>query len=231
MAKKQGDGTRDNWQRVPGASRRYINKQTGETISRHEYDRRFGSLREFSTYRAKAAQSKRVNPEAVLRPAKGRKKATHLKGEARRAEVEARQRAAREAEAERKIQKQWHRHFTVPSKIDLRNFRRGKLGRNIELPIKYAPVEQVRQAAQKSGVVFAYMVGANLITDQGEERTISFFTSRHISMRFTPEDYSDGIEKALRITYAKLVSLFIHLSLKIEIARKRNDWKGRTRLS
>lgn len=229
MAIDWGKWSRADWTREPGSARKYKNKKTGEIISRHNYDVHYGSLKGLKGYRQKAQLNRRQNPEAILRPAPGRKKASALKGKEKREEIARRQREAKEAAAQRKIQSQWKRKYAVPKKIDLRNFRPGKISRVIELPIAYQPIEDVRQEAQRSGIVFAYMVGANLITEEGEERTIMESGLNHISVRFTKDRYADFIDRLMGISYAQLVSLFIHLSLKLEVARKRNKWKGKPR--
>jgi len=68
------------WVPVGGSSRRYINRRTGQTISRRQYDRRYGTLRRqgFTSYEAKAKAAKTNAPEqAATRPARGRR-AVHV---------------------------------------------------------------------------------------------------------------------------------------------------------
>ncbi len=68
------DFTATDFKRVPG--RRFENIKTGQIISRRQYDKHFGILAKqgFTGYETKSAANKKANLEAILRPARGRKK-------------------------------------------------------------------------------------------------------------------------------------------------------------
>jgi len=64
------------WVPLGGSSRRFINRRTGQIISRRQYDRRYGNLRRqgFRSYEAKAKAAKQQAPvQAAMRPARGRR--------------------------------------------------------------------------------------------------------------------------------------------------------------
>jgi len=73
---QQAQETQSVWVPLGGSSRRYRNRLTGETISRRQYDKLYGTLRRqgYSSYEAKAKAAKQQQPErAALRPARGRR--------------------------------------------------------------------------------------------------------------------------------------------------------------
>jgi hypothetical protein len=73
MAKDSGSST--GYKPLGGKSRRYVNTRTGETISRYQYDKLYGSTKDFkgSTH-LKAKVNRELNPAiSKARPAKGRK--------------------------------------------------------------------------------------------------------------------------------------------------------------
>lgn len=67
--------TSRTWQPLGGTSRQYVNKRTGEIISRYKYDKIYGSTKEFKgDTHLKARLNRAASPEiAAARPAPGRK--------------------------------------------------------------------------------------------------------------------------------------------------------------
>lgn len=214
-----------DWRRVPGKARRYINVKTGETISRRQFLQHYGKARPFGSLE-KRAKYYASREEQLLRPARGRKSGLRLSEADKIVEVSKRKRIKKEKLADEKIARELKKKRKPPKKITISNFKKGKISRNIELPIDYNAIEQVRQEAEDSKIVFGYLVGANLITEEGEDRTFTACKLRSIRKKFTFVEYEAMIERCNEISYARLVSLFVHLSLGIEIARKRNKWKG-----
>lgn len=208
---------KSDWVRIPG--RKFKNPETGIEISRRQYDKHYGALVPYGSYEKKAAV-KKSEPGSILRPARGRKNATKLTGAARENELSLRKLRATEAAASKRIAKERGRAFVRPKKITVANFKAGKISRTIELPVEYEPIEETRAAANASRVVFGYVVGANLINENtGEDRTYTQFALRHISMRYSKADFAELLDELEEIEYATVVSLFIKLSLKMEVAK------------
>lgn len=223
-----GKYEREDWVRVPGAQRRYrLRSSPNITISRRQFDEHYGAVRAYGT-NEKKAKHKSAEPEAILRPARGRKSALKIAPAAKEAEINRRRVIAKEAATEKKIQAGRNKVYKYPKSIDLRTFKRGKIHRTIELPVDYDAVENTRQAAAKSRIIFGYYVGVNMIdTRNGQKIAFAGFSLRDINMKFTQRDFNKLIEKAKEKTYAELVSLWIHLTLKSKIATDRNAWKGK----
>jgi hypothetical protein len=226
--RSQGSDNGSDWRRVPGKARRYKNAKTGEEISRRQFVQRFGKARSFGTLEKRARFNRQQNEaEALLHPARGRKKATHLTGGEREAELGRRRVARKESAADKKIARIQAKRKSYPQTISIRSFKKGRLSREIELPIAYEPIEEVRQAAARSKIVWGYFVGVNLITTMGELRRYVPHGMQHINKVFKELSYQKMMEHAQSLSYATIVSLFIHLSLLEEIAQKRNGWKKR----
>lgn len=223
-----GKYERSDWRRVPGASRRYVNVHNPDvTISRRQFDEHYGAARAYGTYEKKA-KHKAKEPEALLRPARGRTSARKLTPAEKEAELGRRRVAAKEAATVKRIERERGKQHKYPRTIDLRTFKKGKIHRTIELPVSFEAVEEVRAAAARSRIVFGYYVGANLIDDRsGDKIAFAAFGLRDIHMAFTRRDFDKLIKKAQEKTYAQLVSLWIHLTLKSAVAFDRNGWKGR----
>lgn len=223
MATRGGNGS--DWQRVPGKSRRYRNVRTGEEISRRQFLQRYGGARAYGTLEKKAKINRqRFGEETLLRPARGRTKATQLTGAERQVEINRRKVIAREKAADEKIARAKAKTHRVPTKITLRNFHRSKISRMVELPISYEAIEQVRQAAAASGIVWGYIVGANILTDMGERRTFFSQKMQHIHKVYPRSKYDDMLATLANRAYKNIVSLFIMLYLLEAVAEKRNGW-------
>jgi hypothetical protein len=224
MAIDWGRYQRGDWRMQSGKSKRYINRQTGEEISRRQFDQHYGSAAAYGTI-DKRAKYNAAQGKNLLRPARGRSSALKLT-EAEKI-VERSKRKVQKAEklADKKINSEINKKRHALKRITLSNFKTGKISRNIELPVEYDAIVETIRSARDSKIVFGYFVGANLITDMGEDRTFTATRLRSISMGFTREEFDDMIDEAMGLTYARLVSLFVHLSLKIEVARSRNKWR------
>ncbi len=62
-----------DWSRLPGKSRNFVNKRTGEILSRRQFDKLSGRL-QYSSYEKKAQANKAAHPrKSKQRPARGRK--------------------------------------------------------------------------------------------------------------------------------------------------------------
>lgn len=223
-----GKYERSDWRRLPGTSRRYVSVLNPDvTISRRQFDEHYGAAASFGTYEKKARE-KAKEPEALLRPARGRTSARKLSPSEREAEINRRKVAQQERRTEEKISARRGKHYRYPKQITLRNFKRGQIFRVIELPVSYEAVESVRASAAKSRLIFGYLVGANMVDDRtGAPRVFSAFGLRDINYSFSQADFTNLLKKAKEKSYASLVSLFIHLTLKEDTARSRNAWKGR----
>lgn len=215
-----------DWQRVRGdKARRYVNKKTGVVISRRQFLQHYGKAQAFGTLEKRAKYYSKSDKQ-LLRPARGRKSALRVI-ESEKTAIAARRRLERqEKAADKKIEKELKRKRRTPKKISVSNFKKGKISRNIELDVDYSEIERVRLEAKKSGIVFGYLVGANMITEMGEDRTFTTIKLRSISKSFKREEFDSMLETVQQMSYATLVSLFVHLSLSIDVARKRNNWKG-----
>jgi hypothetical protein len=222
-----GKYERSDWRRVPGAQRRYaLVSDPSVTISRRQFDEHYGAAVPYGTYEKKT-KLKSKEREALLRPARGRTSALKLSPAEKEAELGRRRVAAKEAATEKKVARGRAKQYRYPTKIDLRNFPKGRIYRTFELPVSYDAIVTVREAAERSRIVFGYYVGANLIDRDGELRSIAQFSLRDIKMKYTELDFEKLMKKVQEKDYAQLISLWIHLKLKEEIAIKRNGWKKR----
>jgi hypothetical protein len=213
--------------RVPGAARQYtLRGNPAIKISRRQYDQHYGAATAFGTYEKKAKFKSRER-EAILRPARGRKSALKLAPIEKEQEIQRRKIAQQESRTLKRVQTERQKQHRYPTKIDLRNFKHGRKYRTIELPVSYEAIENTRAAAEKSGLVFGYYVGANLISERdGERISIAQFGLRHIAMKYKLKDFDDLMSKVQEKSYANLISLWIHLTLKADVATKRNGWRN-----
>jgi len=215
------------WQPLGGTSRRFQNEKTGETISRRQYDERFGKLKKqgFSTYEAKAKANKK--PEQILKPARGRKSYTGPT-KLKLIEIEARLLAEKERQARklaaRKVVAQERKIYRFPQKITQKNFTVASSGRVFETPIFYESIEMLREQAAGYKNVFAYLVGVNFINLEDNSKGAFVVTrSRDINMPYRFEDVERVIEVTESKSYMMAISAFVHVMLKIEYVREQRE--------
>lgn len=214
-----------DWVRIPGAQRRYRNVSNPSIeISRRQYDEHYGAVAKYGTYEKKA-RAKSHEAEALLRPARGRSSARKLTPAEREVEANRRKVAAQESKQQRLIDKLVSKKTRNPQTISLRNFKRGTQIRKFRTEVSQQAIEQLRQAAAKSRIVFGYWVGLELVSERdGQIKTPSLFTQRDINMPFTMQDFRKALAKAAELSYATLTGMWIAFHLKRDAA-KRNGAK------
>lgn len=216
---------RSDWVRVPGTQRRYaLRTAPNISISRRQFDEHYGAVSSFGTYERKA-KAKASEPEALLRPARNRPSALKLSPAAREVELNRRKVAAKESSIDKRVARERNKQHKYPARIDIRSFKKGRIYRVIELRVSWEAIETVRVAAQRSRIVFGYYAGANMIDDRSGER-IAFaqFALQDVHLPYTQEKFDALMTMAREKTYAQLISVWIHLKLKEDIAVK-NGWK------
>lgn len=211
-----GKFTKSDWKPEGGKSRNFVNKKTGEVISRRQYDKHYGAIRAFGSYEEKAKHFKDIQGGAqLLKPARGRKSKIKALGEERERAIQDRRKLQQQIAADRKIQRASRRHPKPPQRITRRSFKPNHRTRAYELPINYDAVVSTINAGRRSGLVFGYLVGVNLIDMRdGSPRTYTYGTLRHINKAFTQGDYEKMLDEVSLFTYAVPVSLFVRFKLK-----------------
>ena len=227
MAKQTG--TAPGWRRLPGSARQYQNIKSGEIISRREYSKRTSAnIKLHGSFEKLAAFNAKTNRAAqLLKPAKGRSSAVKLAPELKRAEIQKREAEITEHRAHKKIQRALQRHPRTPKRVTVSSFKRHHISRGYDLPISYSAIEEAREVAARSGIVFAYYVGGTIIDNRsGEVMTPTYIASRYIKSKFKADEYHDMIEWLMSKSYATLVGLWIRFRMDTTIAQKKNGWRG-----
>lgn len=145
------------WSRTSG--RKFRNVETGETISRRQYDKLSGRIS--GSYEKKAAENRKKAPEkSATRPARGRTR--HYIHENRAALIKKARADARKKEREEAAKK-----ARAAQKALIKSASRTKTahGYRIAVPLETDAIESARADAQKAGGFFTYAVGA--IFDSG----------------------------------------------------------------
>jgi hypothetical protein len=223
------------WVRIPGAARQYQNTETGEILSRRQYDQRFGRLAKagIKSNEAQALKNREENLEAQLaRPARGRESVKKYSPETQRAILEGRKQFAKQkAETEatqKKIRAMKARANRAPKKVTDRLLQAGRIGKRYDVPLNYEAIHDAVSSARSAHVV-AYGVGLNGIDSRnGQEISYWYRRSRFGGMMsidddFTRTDFTRMIEQANEKGYFVPVSAFVHFAFDKDYAASKKE--------
>lgn len=206
---------RSDFERIPG-SRNYRLKSGGTEISRRQFDQHYGRLQGTTIERARDDARERIGAAQLLRPARGRKSGRKLSFDEREVEIARRQESAQAKRVKKKISTESARKSRLPKNLKKSHFKNDWIMRGYNLPLDQKAIDDARAMAQKSGIVFSYLVGVNLVDIRtGDERTMTYSAGAIlISDRFTMADFEQMMDAAYEKDYAVPVSAFIKFKLK-----------------
>lgn len=225
MAKKYGA-----WVTEPG--RYFRNTETGERITRRQFDKIYGRLAEKGLSSNEAQAKRNRTPEQLLKPARGRSKYKGPEHEKER-EIVRRSRERKEVEAIKRERKQWEHALKkpprVPKEITNRSFKPGHSGRSFTLPLEWEAIEKFRQAAAKNKNVLFYLVGLNFINPATHQKgSFSVIGKRTIDYPFSHADFAE-LERAAESKSQSsglnfmFTTAHVHLLLAMEYVRVQRE--------
>lgn len=217
-----------------GLARRYLDTQTGEEISRWQYQKLTNGL----DFREQARTNRKADPMlAELRPAKGRKSAVKSVGLERELIAEARleEREKKKAlEEKRKAEKKLNSTIQRKQKRKVRQkqvskqlLKPGSYGARISF-IDYDGYVKAVKEAQKTGVVFSYSLGLIGVDENtGADLGITAFKLTHVNSIYSRKVFEDEMS-AVKESYSYFIFLhyFMHLAYKKDFAQSRANQKG-----
>lgn len=223
------------WQRLPGASRNYFDTDTGEIISRRQYDKLYGALKKagLKSYEEKAQKNlQKSEAEQLARPARGRTSIQKLAEGPRQDIVNARhefkEQKAKTAKVKKAQDKIRNRASRRP-KITNRLLKSGRMSQRVYVPLSAEAIQEVVEEA-RTARVFSYGVGIVGVDEQtGEEREVWFRldgmqgVTRSIRDDFTDDDYENMVEFFSEYGYLIPVAAFVHLSFEKEYAKQKKE--------
>ncbi len=184
------------WVRLPGEkTRQYMNTDTGEILSRRQYDKLHGRLAQagLASNEAQArANLRRDEAEQLLRPARGRTSAQKTQALEREIVKSARLEQAHEKKAHAAVEREARRKARVPKKITARNFKPGRKGRAFRVPYDPESIEAfVREAANYKGAL-GYTVGIEFVDSRtGKVGAATVLPARFMDEDFTEDDWQE----------------------------------------
>lgn len=208
-----------NYKPLGGKTRRYLNLDTGEEISRRQYLKETKN----TSFEEIAANNRARNPlQAALRPARGRKSAlkddaremiaqARIEADRRRRELdeERRQKRRIELEIQRAVNKKVRRKKVTKALLPA-----GKMG--VRLPFgEYSDYLAMLKEARAIGVVFAYSLGAVMRDEEtAQERDATLYPLMSIKDTVDEEDLKDTTAEFIESKSYGLVFAhwFIHLA-------------------
>ena len=221
------------WKSLP--DRRYINTETGETISRRQYDQRFGRLAKkgIKSNEAQAAANRAANElEQLARPARGRRALNkEVAPEVREEFLKERVEYRRQRESTEKVQKEITRaknRARRRPKITDRILKAGTMGKRVTVELSQSAIQAVIEEARSTHAV-AYGVGVNGVHEvTGQFLSMWFQTNRFKAMRdikmdFTVRDFNDMMDMVRERSYFIPVSAFVHLAFGIEYVKAKKE--------
>lgn len=213
---------KSDWRPLGGSSRRYaLKKHPKLEISREQFDKHYGTLKEFGSFRKKAAKRKGTLAQAIA-PARGRKsarKATPAQQEVAFANLE---RKRKESATDKHIAKERHRKVKPLESVSLKYWKRGKAIARFRVPFSQQGIEHAREVGQRSGIVWSYYVVVLFITSSDLIKSYAIFGARSIKMRFTKSDFNKALKLMKQKGYSdNIIGVDIVFKLNAE-SQKRN---------
>jgi len=174
----------NQWKRIPG--RKFQNIQTGEIITRRQYDKQYGRLAE-QGFKSNEAQAKanRIKDETEFysKPARGR---TSIRNKP----IIEKQHLVQE----RKL-KQKTRHYESPT-VSTKLLKKGKKSTIVKCDWTYSELNKIITQINNfpPNVIFAYLIGTHVIDKDGIERNVSLWPFTFYNNEYTPQDWQSTNE-------------------------------------
>lgn len=205
---------RTDWVRVPGKARQYRNILNNTIISRRQFDEHYGAVAAYGTNEKKAKYKAR-EPEALLRPARGRKSALKKSTEEKIRELGIRRIKKEENDADKLVEKFRTKKIRAPHTFTLKNFRRGTSSRRFAVPPSQPEIETIRQGAAKSRIIFSYLVGLMFVDAHGKLKAVSQFSARDIETPYSARDFEQALDIAKnKSSYKSWAGMWMQVILK-----------------
>ncbi len=214
----------ERWQSQGGTSRNFIDLDTGEVLSRRQFDKRFGALaREgFKTYEQKAAAAaKREGYEQLAKPARGRSSVRKVQGPMRADIITARIEQAKEKEIAKAERRLSNKKARTPKSLSIKNFKPGKMGRTFRVELSYDAIRDFIAAASKYKGAFSYNVGIEFFdTRTGKTGAANVVKGRAFSVPFDEGDWEELEEWDNEHSYAQAAFAYVYIALKKAVYEK-----------
>lgn len=223
------------WVRIPGDSkRRYRNTETGETISRRQYDEKYGRLAKqgLKSNEAQAAKNRKENAkEQLARPARGRRKLDVTEPEQREAILEQRLQLREQKEQTERVQKKIRSIKNKASRtpaINDRLLKPGTISKRVAVPFSFEGYRDAVEEARGSHIAMygVGVIGVHEITGAQLEIWVQlsrFKAMRDISMPFTGSDWQKVLDAVAEKSYFIPVAGFVHFAFSTAYAKKRKE--------
>lgn len=222
-----------------GSARNYLNLETGEIISRRQYQ----NLSEGISFEQKAAANKAADEfEQLARPAKGRRSVVKLAPEFKKEVVKARkekkqeeieaekarkEQAARKRKVDRALAKKVHQ-----KKIREQLLKAGNMGARIAFNDYAGYLQALKELRAMGKKVFGYSLGITyVITDEraeaGEERNVTVFTLTSPKTKYSEEEFEDTMESDIdERQYMQPAHYWMHIAFGVDYAREKAKRAG-----
>ena len=208
---------------LPG--RKFRNDATGEILTRRKFDETVGRLADtpFKTPEKLAKYNRGLLGEKqLMRPAPGRKKISEsLSKPIQNALIDERIEKIQRKKLDEKILKAAQKSHKVPATISLKNFQPGKMGRRFLVSANYDDMKSVIDKAKKYRGALGYSYGI-IFADTNTHKigAESLVGLRGWSMPFTESIFDDLIDHVHEKSYMRLLSCFVYIALKRQVAEK-----------
>ncbi len=203
---------------MPGRAERFANLETGEVISRRQYDKLYGRLaaQGLSSNEAQAKRNRKTEGAAqLLKPARGRSSARKLGEFERQVVAQAREEKRIEKVLQTKVERARSKNFKPPAKVTLRNFKPGRKGRSFRVNFDPSDIQATVEAARRYSGAFGYTVGVEFFDKRtGKTGAATLFDLRPVGEDFEDEDFEDIEAWADERTYLEVKAAFVYVALK-----------------
>lgn len=220
------------WVRLPGKARNYVDTDTGEIISRRQYDQTIGRLAKAgikSNEQQAAINKSLLGQEQLARPARGRKKIKETNPERRAELLKKRVEFEEQKQLGSRIKKilESQKKKVYRGQISDRMLKTGHMSRRINVPFEFDAIRDAIDSAQGTHII-SYGVGINFIDPREGAIGAAWFSlgaapMRSINDEFTEEDFEEMAIWAEEKSYILVTTAFVHFSFDINYAKKRKE--------
>ncbi len=213
------------FKRLPGKANQYIDLETGEILSRRQYDKRYGKLAKegFTSYEQKAKANKQKDELKQLeRPARKRTSILKVEPELRKEIAQKRQEQRELTRIQKAINRANHKKVRVPQKVSISNFKPGKMGRQFRMPLDPATIRDFIETSRKYSGAAGYLFGVEFLDIRsGQTGAASLTGLRDFSVPFDAGDWEDIENWFEEHSYAEPLFAFVYIALKPAVYEKR----------
>ncbi len=223
----RGKPVAPGFRKLSGRSERYLDLSTGQELSRRQYDKLYGLLKQrgFTSYERQAKANEEIEIQKHLsRPARNRpslQTAQKQSGKSPQEIIENRMMGRDLSKLKKIIQGAENRKVRLPKSLSNRNFKPGKKGRHFRTRLDFDAMADFIETASNFKNAAVYSYGIEFYDTRKKHRgAVTLVPLRDFSVPFDDSDWDDILDWIADHDYVQLLFGMVYVGLNIETYEK-----------